>query len=110
MINLTNDSWYGDTVEPEQHLFLTKWRSLELNLPILRSTNTGISTIIDEKAQELSRLKYGIAGNLDISLPIVDTNKKEITFFQKFGFWGNIPIWILLFIFQALLLKLKNEK
>lgn len=110
MINLTNDSWYGDTVEPEQHLFLTKWRSLELNLPILRSTNTGISTIVDEKAQELSRLKYGIAGNLDISLPIVDTNKKEITFFQKFGFWGNIPIWILLFIFQALLLKLKNEK
>jgi apolipoprotein N-acyltransferase len=40
IVNHTNDSWYGNTAEPWQHLFLSKWRALEFQLPIIRSTNT----------------------------------------------------------------------
>ena len=45
IINLTNDSWYEEP-EPQQHLFLTRWRALEYSIPVIRSTNTGITTLI----------------------------------------------------------------
>jgi apolipoprotein N-acyltransferase len=47
MFNLTNDSWYGDTVQPLEHLVLASFRSIEHRRTLVRSTNTGISAIID---------------------------------------------------------------
>ena len=46
IVNLSNDSWYGDSAEPYQHRFLAHWRALEFNLPIIRMTNTGISSVL----------------------------------------------------------------
>jgi apolipoprotein N-acyltransferase len=46
IVNITNDSWFGPWGEPELHLSLTAFRSIETRLPQLRSTNTGISTLI----------------------------------------------------------------
>jgi apolipoprotein N-acyltransferase len=42
-INLTKDSWFGDTFEPWQHFQLTAIRSIEHGIPMVRSTNTGLS-------------------------------------------------------------------
>lgn len=110
MINLTNDSWYGNTVEPEQHLFLAKWRSIEFDLPILRSTNTGISTFIERNGTESQRLEYDVQGNLDLSLKLPDlSDRNDPTFFQQFGFFAIVPLWIIYFIFHLLLIKLKND-
>lgn len=46
LVNVTNDSWYGKWQQPFQHLYMTLARSIELRRPILRSTNTGISTVM----------------------------------------------------------------
>lgn len=108
LINLTNDSWYGDTVEPEQHLFLARWRSLELDLPMLRSTNTGISTYIDKNGAEVRRLAYNKTGNLDLKIPIEPPHGPTI--YQKFGFITILPLWLIYFIFHLLLIKLRYGK
>ncbi len=47
LFNLTNDSWYGNTVEPMEHLVLASFRSIEHRRALVRSTNTGISAIVD---------------------------------------------------------------
>ncbi|MBN2362391.1 MAG: apolipoprotein N-acyltransferase [Deltaproteobacteria bacterium] len=47
IFNLTNDSWYGDTTEPLEHLVLASFRAIENRRPLVRSTNTGISVFID---------------------------------------------------------------
>lgn len=47
MFNLTNDSWYGDTVQPLEHLALASFRSIEHRRTLVRATNTGISAIVD---------------------------------------------------------------
>jgi len=47
MFNITNDSWYGDTVQPMEHLVLASFRSIEHRRALVRSTNTGISAIVD---------------------------------------------------------------
>jgi len=110
MINLTNDSWYGNTVEPELHLFLARWRAIEFNLPILRATNTGISVLIDKDSTEVERMAYGKTGNLDLVLKLPSKISSEITYFQKYGFWGILPLWFVCFIFHIILIKLKHDK
>ena len=45
IVNTTNDSWYGHWQEPWQHMFMTLARGVELRRPVLRVTNTGISTV-----------------------------------------------------------------
>ena len=45
-INVTNDSWFGYPFEPYQHMFMTLARAVENRRPLVRVTNTGISTAI----------------------------------------------------------------
>jgi apolipoprotein N-acyltransferase len=47
LVNLTNDAWFGDTAEPWEHLALAKLRAVEHHRYLLRSTNSGVSAIID---------------------------------------------------------------
>lgn len=45
-VNVTNDSWYGTWQEPYQHLIMTLARAVEFRRPLIRATNTGISTVV----------------------------------------------------------------
>ena len=47
LINLTNDSWFGDSHEPMIHLALASFRAIETRRALIRSTNTGISALVD---------------------------------------------------------------
>ena len=47
LVNLTNDSWYGEGPEQVQHLALSRLRAIELRRSMVRSTNTGISALVD---------------------------------------------------------------
>ncbi|HVR21597.1 MAG TPA: apolipoprotein N-acyltransferase, partial [Polyangiaceae bacterium] len=47
LVNLTNDAWFGDTTEPWIHLALAKLRAVEHRRYFVRSTNSGVSAIID---------------------------------------------------------------
>ncbi len=49
IINITNDFWFGKYIGPYQHLYLTKIRAAELNKPIIRVSNNGISAVINNK-------------------------------------------------------------
>ena len=45
IVNVTNDSWFGKHQEPYQHLYMTLARGVETRTPVIRSTNTGITTV-----------------------------------------------------------------
>ncbi len=47
LLNVTNDSWFGPDGEPYLHFALTRFRTIETRLPMIRSTNTGFSALID---------------------------------------------------------------
>ncbi len=42
-VNITKDSWFGNTFEPWQHFQLSQLRSIEHRIPMVRATNTGLS-------------------------------------------------------------------
>ncbi|MGE4619355.1 MAG: apolipoprotein N-acyltransferase [Planctomycetota bacterium] len=48
--NLTEDLWYGDWLEPAQHLQLQRSRAIESGLVWFRSVNAGISAAIDPRS------------------------------------------------------------
>jgi apolipoprotein N-acyltransferase len=47
LVNITNDSWFGDTAEPWIHLGLSTYRSIEHRQWLLRATNSGVSAAVD---------------------------------------------------------------
>jgi apolipoprotein N-acyltransferase len=47
LVNITNDAWFGDSTEPWIHLALSKFRAIEQRRFLARSTNSGVSAIID---------------------------------------------------------------
>lgn len=55
LVNISNDAWFGKTSAPEQHLQLSVLRAVEQGLPLVRSSNTGISAFVDSRGQILER-------------------------------------------------------
>ncbi len=102
ILNLTNDSWYGPYSEQEQHLFLAKWRSVEFNLPMLRSTNTGISSYILNNGLEVKRLGNFIQGNLDIE---VSLGNRKATIYQKLGIFSFLMLGIVIVVLKFISLR-----
>ena len=47
IVNLTNDTWFGDSTEPYIHFALAKLRAVEHRRYLVRATNSGLSGIID---------------------------------------------------------------
>mgnify|MGYP001470832448 FL=1 len=45
--NLSNIGWFGQTIAVAQHLNISRMRTLELQRPMLRATNTGATAVID---------------------------------------------------------------
>lgn len=46
LVNVTNDGWFGDTIEPHQHMQMARMRAMETGRFLLRSTNTGMTGIV----------------------------------------------------------------
>ncbi|MBL0921177.1 MAG: apolipoprotein N-acyltransferase [Phycisphaerales bacterium] len=65
MINLTNDGWFGSSVAGRRnHELAARWRSAELQTPMVRAANTGISSVISPDGRVESRLSANTAGAL----------------------------------------------
>jgi apolipoprotein N-acyltransferase len=62
LINISNDGWFANSCEHEQHLAICRFRAIECRRAIARSVNTGISAIIDsngrvQKPERLPQLR-----------------------------------------------------
>ena len=55
LINLTNDAWFGESFAPYQHLLVAVPRAVETRRYLIRSTNTGVSVIVDSIGNIKSR-------------------------------------------------------
>lgn len=69
LVNVTDDSWFGNFSGPLQHLGMAQVRAIEEGLPIIRSANTGISAVIDPFGRILESLPLNQDGIIDSPLP-----------------------------------------
>ena len=91
IINVSNDTWFGNSFGPYQHLEISRIRSVENNIPIIRATNDGISALIDNKGTIVSYMGKGTSGILHAKLVPTDVR----TFYNKYG---NFLLYLYLII------------
>ena len=100
LINVSNDAWFGDSFAPHQHLQIARMRAIENGRYLLRSTNTGISAVIDNKGNVVSRSPQFKPHALSATVKLYDGE----TPFSKFGnsliLTFCILILILIFMFK----------
>ncbi|MBB3214243.1 apolipoprotein N-acyltransferase [Herbaspirillum sp. Sphag1AN] len=68
LLNASNIAWFGNSIALPQHLEISQMRALETGRPMLRSTNTGTTAVIDPKGQILSALQPLSRGVLTASV------------------------------------------
>ena len=91
-MNISNDGWFGNFSGPRQHFVHAQFRSIELGLPMVRSSNKGISGLIDPIGQIISFTNSSKIGYLDVKIP----KKMNTTVYKKYG---NLLTYFLIVLF-----------
>ena len=101
IINISNDSWFGNSLAPHQHLQISQIRALEFNRFILRATNTGISAVINNNGKVINYIPNNTEGTITGTVSI-NNNR---TIYSQYG-----DIGILMLLFLSLLSKVLTRR
>jgi apolipoprotein N-acyltransferase len=103
IVNVTNDSWYGSWQEPYQHMYMTLARGIEFRRPVLRVTNTGISTVSLASGEILERSPIHQPWSGIYDVPYL--TKPTETFYQRWFWLVPFLLWGTLILLLTLGLK-----
>ncbi len=94
ILNISEDGWFGKSIGPKQHFAHSIFRAIETGKYIIRSSNNGMTAIINPLGEIEQKVEYGAAGFIDFTKRIdIDS-----TLFSKYGNKIFILL-ILLYIF-----------
>ncbi len=97
-VNIGNDYWAQDPVEAQQHLATAVFRSVEHRLPFVRSTTSGVTSIINMKGEILQTIDPYTTDSLVGDVFVQDEPSKTV--YTRFGNWfaytliGGIAVYI----------------
>ena len=103
LVTISNDTWFGRSIGPEQHLEIAQTRAIEHQKPLLRATNSGISAIVDKKGKIIAQQGFFEEKKLRGQIII----NKGTTFYSKYG---NIPLYALIILSFLIMMYLKITK
>jgi apolipoprotein N-acyltransferase len=90
LVNLSNIGWFGNTIAIDQHLNISRMRTLELQRPMLRATNTGATAIIDHQGHVVAQLPRHTRGAL---IGQFEGRTGLTPYAWWAGHWGLMPLW-----------------
>lgn len=97
LVNVSNDAWFGDSAAPHQHEQKARMRALEFERPLVRVTNTGVSSAMDYRGRIEGRIAHDTMGILDVAIqPRTGTTPYART--------GNWPIFLFCVMILAIVL------
>lgn len=88
LVNISNDAWFGALMAPQQHQQIASMRAIEFERPLVRVTNTGISSSISYQGKVQQSIAHDEAGYIDVDV----TPRTGSTPYASLKNW---PIWIL---------------
>lgn len=88
LFTVSNDAWFGDSHGPHQHMQIARMRALELQRPLIRVTNNGITGVYDPISKTEQTIPQFEANVLKAKVQLING-------FSPFSKYGHSPIWIL---------------
>lgn len=85
LLTISNDSWFGTSIGPLQHLQMTQMRALENGRYMIRGTNNGVSAIINHRGQIVARTDQFVEATLSGEVEVMLGN-------TPFGTFGVTPV------------------
>ncbi len=92
LVNISNDGWFGNFSGPRQHFVHAQFRSIELGIPMVRSSNKGISGLISPIGQKINIIDSTKTTYIDVKIP----KKIETTVYRENG---NVFTYFLIVLF-----------
>lgn len=84
LVNIGSDGWFGNHGEPELHLALASFRSVETGLPQVRAANTGLSALILSSGAVLGQTRFGERLRVEFAVPLAEPTP---TLVVRWGDW-----------------------
>ncbi|WP_374382000.1 apolipoprotein N-acyltransferase [Pseudomonas fluvialis] len=88
LLTISNDTWFGRSIGPVQHLQMAQMRALEAGRWMIRATNNGISVLIDPQGRIQSRIPQFQAAILYGEIQAMQGHTPYLRF-------GSLPLAIL---------------
>lgn len=83
LLTISNDSWFGESIGPLQHLEMAQMRAAENQRYMIRGTNNGISAVIDQKGKIIDQTEQFVRTTLNSKIALFEGE----TPFMKYGSW-----------------------
>ncbi len=88
---ITNDGWWKNTAGHKQHFQYASLRAIEQRKSIVRSANTGISAVFNEKGEVLQKSKWDEAICIEAKVNL----NNELTLYSQYGdYIGRLSLFI----------------
>ncbi len=97
LVNLTNDAWFGYSVAPLQHNLIASFRAIENRRYLARSTNSGLTSVIDPTGLTLNQIPLFTEGLINTKIKLIEERTLYTNFYGSY-FWLMIVIISLLII------------
>ncbi|WP_235533543.1 MULTISPECIES: apolipoprotein N-acyltransferase [unclassified Roseateles] len=89
-VNVSNLAWFGTVMVQDQHLQFSQMRALEFQRPVVRSTNTGSTAVVDHQGRITARLPPLQRGVLEADVDGRSGSTPYARWLAALGLW---PLW-----------------
>lgn len=89
-VNVSNLAWFGTVMVQDQHLQFSQMRALEFQRPVVRSTNTGATAVVDHRGQVTARMPALERGVLEADVDGRSGSTPYARWLAALGLW---PLW-----------------
>ena len=101
LVNVSNDGWFTGSIEAQQHAQIARFRAMETGRYLLRSTNNGVTEIIDPRGKNVADHVYDaegkpLQGSTQYKEAVIAGWAQPMQGSTPYIFWGNGFIVILL--------------
>ncbi|MBX3706235.1 MAG: apolipoprotein N-acyltransferase [Pseudomonadales bacterium] len=97
LMTVSNDTWFGRSIGPLQHLEMAQMRALENGRWMLRGTNNGVTAIVDHQGRIRARLPQFEAG-------VLRGEWTTMAGTTPYARWGYLPVGVSLLLLGLLAL------
>ena len=104
---ITNDGWWKNTAGYKQHLNYARLRAIEQRKSVVRSANTGISSVINSRGDVLQKSNWDEVVCMQANVPLINTS----TFYSQFGdYIGRLSVFIAIIFLIMTFVKVRLSK